>query len=330
MNAWVKQKRTGFTIVELLIVIVVIAILAAITIVAYNGIQNRAKDASVQTELASAAKKIEVYKSQNADAYPPSLAVADVRSSSNTLNYVYNATNNAYCLSSSNANIQYFISNVTQQSRPGTCTVADIPLAWWKFNGDLTDSGSANATLTNNGATLTMGQSNQADTAYLFNGTSQRMTPGANSVFNTTDGYTISAWVKPDSNLGTLTWRFIMAGPSADWGFGLNINASGAAYLRMTKVNASDANVSPVEVTKDAWHHVAMTYKDTNVTYYLDGRQVGSYIYNPAGGFTPGTKYIGVNANGGGYFKGSLDDVRVYGRAITADEAVVLFSAGAS
>ena len=39
---WAKQKQ-GFTIVELLIVIVVIAILATITVVAYGGIQNRAK-----------------------------------------------------------------------------------------------------------------------------------------------------------------------------------------------------------------------------------------------------------------------------------------------
>jgi prepilin-type N-terminal cleavage/methylation domain-containing protein len=38
-----KEKQTGFTIVELLIVIVVIGILAAITIVAYNGIQERAR-----------------------------------------------------------------------------------------------------------------------------------------------------------------------------------------------------------------------------------------------------------------------------------------------
>lgn len=51
----------GFTIVELLIVIVVIAILAAITIVAYNGIQNRAKTTSAESAASNAAKKAEAY-----------------------------------------------------------------------------------------------------------------------------------------------------------------------------------------------------------------------------------------------------------------------------
>ena len=55
MKPWAKQ--TGFTIVELLIVIVVIAILAAITIVAYNGIQNRSYDSAIQNDLAVLKKK---------------------------------------------------------------------------------------------------------------------------------------------------------------------------------------------------------------------------------------------------------------------------------
>ena len=41
------SRRRGFTIVELLIVIVVIGILAAITIVAFNGVQQRARNAQV-------------------------------------------------------------------------------------------------------------------------------------------------------------------------------------------------------------------------------------------------------------------------------------------
>lgn len=61
--------RRGFTIVELLIVIVVIAILAAITVVAYTGVQNQANDAAVRSDLANIAKQYEIYKVEN-DLYP--------------------------------------------------------------------------------------------------------------------------------------------------------------------------------------------------------------------------------------------------------------------
>lgn len=52
----ITKRLQGFTIVELLIVIVIIAILAAITIVAYNGIQNRAINSKRDSDIASYAK----------------------------------------------------------------------------------------------------------------------------------------------------------------------------------------------------------------------------------------------------------------------------------
>jgi prepilin-type N-terminal cleavage/methylation domain-containing protein len=55
------QQEKGFTIVELLIVVVVIAILAAITIVSYNGITNRANASAAQSTAASLQKKAELY-----------------------------------------------------------------------------------------------------------------------------------------------------------------------------------------------------------------------------------------------------------------------------
>jgi len=58
------KKQTGFTIVELLIVIVVIGILAAITIVAYNGVQANAKDASLKTTIEQLQKAVELYNAQ--------------------------------------------------------------------------------------------------------------------------------------------------------------------------------------------------------------------------------------------------------------------------
>lgn len=59
-----KIKQQGFTIVELLIVIVVIGILAAITIVAYNGVQQRAKTTQAQTNATQAQKIAESYNAE--------------------------------------------------------------------------------------------------------------------------------------------------------------------------------------------------------------------------------------------------------------------------
>lgn len=64
-----KTKQTGFTIVELLIVIVIIGILAALVIVAYNGIQNRSYDSAVRSDLNNVAKKIKIYGIENGS-YP--------------------------------------------------------------------------------------------------------------------------------------------------------------------------------------------------------------------------------------------------------------------
>ena len=54
------RRSEGFTIVELLSVIVVIAILATITIVAYNGIQKRANETKMKTDIATIGKAITV------------------------------------------------------------------------------------------------------------------------------------------------------------------------------------------------------------------------------------------------------------------------------
>lgn len=61
----IKTNQRGFTIVELLIVIVIIAILAAITIVAYNGIQNRAKNSAASGLANNLIKKAEAYYTIN-------------------------------------------------------------------------------------------------------------------------------------------------------------------------------------------------------------------------------------------------------------------------
>lgn len=65
-----QYNRRGFTIVELLIVIVVIGILAAITIVAYNGVQERAKSTVVISIAKSYVDALQLWATENNGAYP--------------------------------------------------------------------------------------------------------------------------------------------------------------------------------------------------------------------------------------------------------------------
>lgn len=69
----IKHRPDGFTIVELLIVIVVIALLAAITIVAYNGIQTRAKNSAYLSDAVMIDKKAEVLGADTSS-YPQTAA----------------------------------------------------------------------------------------------------------------------------------------------------------------------------------------------------------------------------------------------------------------
>lgn len=65
-----KVRQQAFTIVELLIVVVVIAILAALAIVAYIGIQNRAFDSAVQSDLRNLGQKMREYMALNNEQIP--------------------------------------------------------------------------------------------------------------------------------------------------------------------------------------------------------------------------------------------------------------------
>lgn len=91
--------RPGFTIVELLIVIVVIGVLAAVTIVSYTGVSRRAVVSSIQSDIASATKQLQVFQVYNAS-YPSTIdcGIAD------------SATNK--CLKFSSGNTATYISDV--------------------------------------------------------------------------------------------------------------------------------------------------------------------------------------------------------------------------
>jgi prepilin-type N-terminal cleavage/methylation domain-containing protein len=110
-------KKQGFTIVELLIVIVVIAILAAISVVAYNGIQNRSNDAAVSFDISTIRKKLELVK-VDLGHYPQALSQfpSDFKFSKsvydpiqNNVYYITDTVNDTYALGLRSKSLKGFI-----------------------------------------------------------------------------------------------------------------------------------------------------------------------------------------------------------------------------
>ena len=90
-----RVSERGFTIVELLIVIVVIAILAAIAILSYGGIVEKAKETGIQSELRDTAVKAAMSKAETGT-YPTVGTVVTSRDGSTTTTYVRSGPN-SYC-----------------------------------------------------------------------------------------------------------------------------------------------------------------------------------------------------------------------------------------
>jgi prepilin-type N-terminal cleavage/methylation domain-containing protein len=116
------KNQSGFTIVELLIVVVVIAILAAITIVSYNGIQNRAKQSAAQTAATQGAKKVNLWLVDNPSQSPTTAQFNELVGTSNSSQYQYTAgVGGAFCVTATNGSFSYFVSNTQSSPKSGAC-----------------------------------------------------------------------------------------------------------------------------------------------------------------------------------------------------------------
>ena len=299
-----RLSSRGFTIVELLIVIVVIGILAAIVIVAYNGVQERARASSVSSALSQAAKKIAVWQVDYPGTGPSDLATAGISNSSD-VSYQYTAgTNGAYCITATNGTTSYYL-NTTTATKPtaggcaghgvgGVAAITNLstnPSIETNATGYSPSAYASIARLTGSppdgAAYLRLNRSAAGDSYASF---TTPTVPSANTV------YTLSYWMWADTSV-TITDNLIFrVYNNSVCCTNLSSNVSQAVTTTPTRVVMS--GTTPATPTSGLQIILRATPTVGQNVYY-DGFMVtqGASSYTYAGGSSPGWVWNGTTNN---------------------------------
>jgi len=187
---------------------------------------------------------------------------------------------------------------------------------------DFEDSTSNNNDGTNHGSTYN--ESGQIDGARDFDGTDDYVDCGNDESLDITDAITIEAWVNPKSYPGNM--NFII-GKGAQWGYTSKTIMDICRYygqgIRFQLGNGTDTNCIYVnQFPLSEWTHFAATSDGSTMRFYVNGIEKSSDSFDGVD-ITGGRIILGEYPQEVGYsnnnFNGTIDEVRIYNRALSAD-----------
>lgn len=201
---------------------------------------------------------------------------------------------------------------------------ADGLVGYWKFDESTgtvaaDSSGMSNTATLINGPTWTTGK---VDGALSFNGENTYVNCGTDSSLNLANSLTLCAWIYPES-FGQGGWGRIVDRGNGSSGYSFYVNSANSAIKYVAYGNNTVSSSAGI-IGLNKWQHVAVVYDESSgtVTFYVDGQQAGTVGYTASAlGSSDVPVVIGIR----GYdlnraFDGLIDDVRIYNRALTADE----------
>lgn len=183
-----------------------------------------------------------------------------------------------------------------------------------RFEGNSTATVGSNGTDTDMTYGATYGKMGQGA---LFNGTSSKIVTGN---CNIGTRFTVSVWIKADGN--QILYSRVIENDYANGGFAISAKST---TTWDAGVNGTTLTTFP-PIKNGVWNHLALVYNGASITLYSDG-----VPYSVASTTDP-TKtniplYVGEYVGGGNYyFKGSMDDLAVFSRALTAQEISNLYN----
>ncbi len=242
------------------------------------------------------------------------------------------------------------IADQTIQSIPARTQLASASdgadpglVGWWKFDEGSGTSAADSSGSGNNGRLINnpLWATGKNGTAISLNGTTQlirnTMTSGL-PVFTMGGKASVAFWVKGSPQDNKIIWA-----ESSNSGSPLyqiiadTTNCTGHAsgkiciQIRTNTSNTILLQATAKTVLDNTWHHVVWVDNAgaAGTAVYVDGvKDTNTFTYTPSGTLTSTTDCIGAlcRSSNSNFFSGSVDDVRVYNRVLSADEITTLYN----
>jgi hypothetical protein len=180
-----------------------------------------------------------------------------------------------------------------------------------------TDASSARNTGTVSGASWTAAGRNGG--ALVFDGVNDWVTVADSASLDLTTGMTLEAWVRPTTT--GQAWRTLILKETLS-------NLVYGSYTATTQAGRPNVEIGSTALygtgalAVNTWTHVTATYDRATLRLYVNGTQVASRAHTALIGTSAGALRIGGNAIWGEFFAGTIDNVRVYNRALTAAQVM--------
>jgi flagellar capping protein FliD len=173
--------------------------------------------------------------------------------------------------------------------------------------------------------------SGKFDGGYVLDGVNDAVSLGQSPELDGFGEFTWSAWVKTTQKNSTV----MNYGDRADGaGISIDISATGEARVNLDDGAATAVATGTTDISDGAWHLITVTNDGSTLRLYVDGNTtpegtadssgVGYITTNDGDGLQIGRKWESGSYTG--YFNGSVDDVMVFGRGLSAAEAGALYS----